>query len=239
MTIWDECQSALGISFHDSSLLEQAFVHSSYLNEDPHFTSASNERLEFLGDAVLDFVVAELLYKEFPTFSEGELTTVRASLVCSRTLAEVASLIGLGNWLLLGRGEETSDGRTKQSTLADTTESLIGAIYLDQGLAEARDFVLSLLRPYLSRIRQGYVTPNYKAILQELVQSEGQPPPTYHLTEAVGPAHQKQFTVEVLIQGEVMGRGIGRNKKAAEMEAAESAWKKTAQGRVLQRPHIQ
>lgn len=239
MTIWDECQSALGISFHHPSLLEQAFVHSSYLNEDLHFTSPSNERLEFLGDAVLDFVVAELLYEEFPTFSEGELTTVRASLVCSRTLAEIASLIGLGNWLLLGRGEETSDGRTKQSTLADTTESLIGAIYLDQGLAEARDFVLRQLRPYLSRIRQGYATPNYKALLQELVQSEGQPPPTYHLTEAVGPAHQKQFTVEVLIEGEVMGRGIGRNKKAAETEAAESAWKKTAQGRLLQRPHIQ
>jgi len=211
MTIWDECQSALGISFHHPSLLEQAFVHSSYLNEDPHFTSPSNERLEFLGDAVLDFVVAELLYKEFPTFSEGELT----------------------------RGEEASDGRTKQSTLADTTESLIGAIYLDQGLAEARDFVLRQLRPYLSRIRQGYATPNYKALLQELVQSEGQPPPTYHLTEAVGPAHQKKFTVEVLIEGEVMGQGIGRNKKAAETEAAESAWKKTAQGRLLQRPHIQ
>lgn len=239
MTIWDECQSALGISFRHQSLLEQAFIHSSYLNEDPHFTSPSNERLEFLGDAVLNFVVADLLYKEFPILSEGELTTLRASLVCSQTLAEVASASALGKWLLLGRGEEATDGRTKQSILADTTEALIGAIFLDQGLAKARDFVLRHLRPYLSRIRQGYATPNYKALLQELLQSQGKALPTYHLTEADGPPHQRQFTVEVLIEGEVMGRGIGRNKKAAEMEAAQSAWRKTAEERLPQHHQIQ
>jgi ribonuclease-3 len=239
VTNWDECQSVLGTSFHNSSLLEQAFIHSSYLNEDPHFTSPSNERLEFLGDAVLDFVVADLLYKEFPTLSEGELTMVRASLVCSRTLTEIASLLGLGRWLLLGRGEEASEGRTRQSTLADTAEALIGAIYLDQGLTEATDFVIRQLGPYLGRIRQGYATPNYKALLQELVQSEGQPPPTYRVAEAAGPAHQRQFTVEVLIQGEVMGQGMGRSKKAAEMDAAAAAWKRKTQETRLSRPDVQ
>jgi ribonuclease-3 len=239
VTTWNECQSALGISFLNPSLLEQAFVHSSYLNEDPRFTSPSNERLEFLGDAVLDFVVADLLYKEFPTLSEGELTTVRASLVCSRTLAEIASMIGLGRWLLLGRGEETSEGRTRQSTLADTAEALIGAIYLDKGLTEATDFVLRQLRPYLDRIRRGYATPNYKTLLQELLQGEGQPPPAYQVVEAAGPAHQRQFTVEVLIEGEVVGRGMGGSKKAAEMQAAEAAWKRKTQGTLFSRPDVQ
>ena len=239
MTTWNECQSALGISFLNPSLLEQAFVHSSYLNEDPHFTSPSNERLEFLGDAVLDFVVADLLYKEFPTLSEGELTTVRASLVCSRTLAEIASMMGLGRWLLLGKGEETSEGRTRQSTLADTAEALIGAIYLDKGLTEATDFVLRQLAPYLGRISRGYATPNYKTLLQELLQGEGQPPPAYQVAEAAGPAHQRQFTVEVLIEAEVVGRGIGGSKKAAEMQAAEAAWKRKTQGTLFSRPDVQ
>ena len=145
MTDWDDCQRSLGISFVNMSLLEQAFTHSSYLNENPDFAHSSNERLEFLGDAILDFVVAEEIYDEFPDLPEGKLTTIRASLVCRQALARVASAINLGDWLLLGQGEETSKGRSKQSNLANTVESLIGAIYLDQGLSGARKFIIEHL----------------------------------------------------------------------------------------------
>ena len=207
-------------------MLKQAFVHSSYLNENPDFPLPDNERLEFLGDAVLDLVVAEKLYREFPDLPEGELTTFRACLVCRETLAEVASSLKLGDCLMLGHGEEASGGRTRQSNLANTTEALIGAIYLDQGSAKAKKFVLRQLKPALEKIKTGKVTPNYKALVQEFVQEEKRSTPLYLLAEATGPEHDKQFTVEILIEGEVMGKGIGKSKKAAEMEAARSAWEK-------------
>jgi len=226
MTNWDDCQRALDVSFNDRSLLEQAFTHSSYLNENPDFALPSNERLEFLGDAILDFIVAEKLYAEFPELPEGELTEIRAFLVCRETLAEIASSLKLGDWLLLGQGEEASGGRARQSNLGNATEALIGAIYLDQGLANAGEFILKQLKPFLERARHGEVSPNYKALLQEYIQSEKGSTPVYRLIQATGPDHDKQFTVEVLIEGEVLGRGMGKNKKAAEMEAAKSAWEK-------------
>ena len=225
MTVWDDCQGILGVSFNNCSLLTQAFVHSSYLNENPDFGLASNERLEFLGDAVLDFVVAELVYKEFPDLPEGELTGIRASLVCSRSLAESATLLELGDWLLLGRGEELSGGRMKPSNLADTMEALVGAIYLDQGLRRAKRFILKQLKPSMKRIRRGSMTPNYKALLQEFVQSDKHSPPTYHLVEAIGPDHERRFTVEVFVGDQVLGQGTGKTKKSAEAEAAKSAWR--------------
>jgi ribonuclease-3 len=149
MVDWNDCQKNLGISFHQESLLEQAFVHLSYLNENPGFARPSNERLEFLGDAVLNFIVTEKLYEEFPKLPEGELTEIRASLVCRDTLAELASSLKLGDWLLLGRGEEANGGRAKASNLANAMEALIGALYLDRGLAEARKFILRQLKPEL------------------------------------------------------------------------------------------
>ena len=226
MTDWDNCQGVLGIRFNNEPLLKQAFVHRSYLNENPEFALPSNERLEFLGDAILNFVTAEQLYSESPELPEGELTTIRASLVCRQTLAEVASSLKLGDWLLLGQGEGTSGGKEKQSNLANAMEALTGAIYLDQGLPKAKEFILKQLKPLLERIKHGELSPNYKALLQELIQSEKHSPPTYRLIEAIGPDHDKQFTVEVLIEGKILGRGTGKNKKVAEMEAAKSAWEK-------------
>jgi len=223
---WNGCQKNLGISFHQESLLEQAFVHLSYLNENPDFDRPSNERLEFLGDAVLNFIVTEKLYKEFPKLSEGELTEIRASLVCRDTLAELASSLKLGDWLLLGRGEEASGGRAKESNLANAMEALIGALYLDQGLAKARKFILKQLKPELGKIKAGKTTPNYKALVQELVQGQKRPTPVYRLVEATGPDHSKQFTVEILVDGEALGRGTGKNKKGAESQAARAAWEK-------------
>ncbi|MCD6599839.1 MAG: ribonuclease III [Dehalococcoidia bacterium] len=226
MANWNTCQKTLGIFFNDQSLLKQAFVHRSYLNENPNSTQLSNERLEFLGDSVLDFIVTNELYSTFPELPEGELTTIRAFLVCRQTLAEIASSLKLGDWLLLGRGEKVSGGRERQSNLANTTEALIGAIYLDQGLCQIKEFILRQLKPFLEKIKHGEISPNYKALLQELVQTRKTQAPVYRLLETTGPDHDKQFTIEVLIEDNVLGRGTGKNKQAAEIEAARSAWEK-------------
>jgi len=223
MIDWNDCQKNLGISFHQKSLLEQAFVHSSYLNENPDFAWPSNERLEFLGDAILNFIVTEKLYEEFPKLPEGELTGIRASLVCRDTLAGLASSLKLGDWLLLGRGEEASEGRAKASNLANTMEALIGALYLDQGLAKARRFILRQLKPELVKIKDGKTTPNYKALVQEFIQGQKRPTPVYRLVEAIGPDHSKQFTAEILVEGEATDFGIratGRDRGNQEKEEA-------------------
>jgi ribonuclease-3 len=226
MIDWNDCQKNLGISFRQESLLEQAFAHLSYLNENPDFARPSNERLEFLGDAILNFIVAEKLYEEFPKIPEGELTEIRASLVCRDTLAELASSLKLGDCLLLGRGEEANGGRMKASNLANAMEALIGALYLDQGLARARRFILRQLKPELKKIKAGKKTPNYKALVQEFIQGQRRPTPVYRLVEATGPDHSKQFTVEILVEGEALGRGTGKSKKTAESQAARVAWEK-------------
>jgi ribonuclease-3 len=226
MNDWNDCQKDLGISFHQESLLEQAFVHLSYLNENPGFARPSNERLEFLGDAILNFIVTERLYEEFRQLSEGELTEIRAALVCRDTLAELASSLKLGGWLLLGRGEEANGGRAKESNLANVMEALIGALYLDQGIAKARRFILRQLKPELEKIKAGKITPNYKALVQELIQGQKKPTPVYRLVEATGPDHRKQFTAEILVEGEALGKGVGKSKKVAESQAARAAWEK-------------
>ena len=201
-------------------------MHLSYLNENPSFARPSNERLEFLGDAILNFIVTEKLYEEFPELPEGELTEIRASLVCRDTLAGLASSLKLGDWLLLGRGEEANGGRVKESNLANAMEALIGALYLDQGLAKARRFILRQLKPELEKIKAGKTTPNYKALVQEFIQGQRKPTPVYRLVEAAGPDHIKQFTAEILVEGEALGRGTGKSKKAAESQAAKAAWEK-------------
>lgn len=208
----------------EGSLVEQAFVHPSYLNENPGFALPSNERLEFLGDAVLNLVVAEWLYGEFPELAEGALTEMRASLVRRETLAELASALKLGDRLLLGQGEETNGGRCKPSNLANALEALLGALYLEEGPQEARGFVLHHLREELTAIKAGKRAANYKALLQELVQAQGRPAPVYNLVEATGPDHDRQFTVEILVEGEALGTGQGKSKKAAESQAARAAW---------------
>lgn len=226
MVDWNDCQKNLGISFRQEHLLEQAFTHLSYLNENPSFNQPSNERLEFLGDSVLNLVVTERLYKEFPELTEGDLTEIRASLVCRETLAGLASALKLGDWLLLGRGEEANGGRAKASNLANTMEALIGALYLDKGLAKVRRFALNQLNRELGKVKAGKTPLNYKALVQEFIQGQRKPTPIYRLVQTSGPDHSKQFTAEILVEGEALGRGTGKSKKTAESQAARAAWKK-------------
>lgn len=216
-------QQTLGVSFNDLSLLEQALVHSSYINENPGSASVSNERSEFLGDAVLGLVVAEKLYHDFPHSTEGEMTKLRAALVRRDTLARIAKTIKLGDYLYLGKGEEASGGRHRPANLAGALEAVIAAIFLDQGSATAKDFILRLLDKELQKIANQGSEAEYKSQLQELIQSRQQQAPTYQLVEAVGPDHDKRFTIEVRIGDTVLGRGSGKSKRMAETEAARSA----------------
>ena len=219
-------QQTLSVSFNDTSILEQALVHSSYINENPGFTPTSNERLEFLGDAVLGLIVAEKLYQDFPHLTEGEMTKFRAALVRRDTLARMARAIRLGEHLYLGKGEEASGGRHKPANLAATLEAVIAAIFLDQGSTTTRDFILSLFNAELEKVISQSAGIDYKSELQELIQAREQQAPTYHIVEAVGPDHDKRFTVEVRVGDTVLGRGSGKSKKAAETEAARSSLEK-------------
>ncbi len=216
----------LDISFNEPSLLEQALVHSSYVNEKPGSASVSNERLEFLGDAVLGAVFAEKLYQDLPEMSEGEMTKLRSYLVCRDTLSSVASAIGLGEHIYLGKGEEANGGRHKPSNLAGTLEAVIAAVFLDQGLAATRDFILRLFNRELEELDSQGVAVDYKSQLQELLQARQQEIPFYHIVESTGPDHDRRFTAEVRVGDTVLGRGSGKSKKLAETEAARSALEK-------------
>ncbi len=216
-------QQILGISFNNPSLLAQALVHSSYINENPDLAPASNERLEFLGDAILGFVVAQKLYQDSPYLTEGEMTRLRAALVRRDTLARMAEVISLGNYLYLGKGEEASGGRTKPVNLAGALEAVIAAISLDQGLAIARDFILELLNKELQKTVSLGAEVDYKSQLQELIQAKEQQTPAYSVIETMGPDHDKSFTVEVRVGDAVLGKGSGKSKKLAETEAARLA----------------
>ena len=223
MTDLGALRETLKILFHDLSLLEQAMVHSSYINENPGYGPFSNERLEFLGDAILDFIIAEKLYQDFPDFTEGEMTKLRSVLVRRDTLARVARTVRLGDYLYLGKGEEASGGRHKSANLAGALEAMIAAVFLDQGLTITREIVLKSFAGELQRvIRQGTEV-DYKSQLQELTQSRYQLAPNYRLIEATGPDHDKRFTVEVVLGDIVLGKGSGKSKKIAETEAARSA----------------
>ncbi len=216
-------QQTLDISFNDSSLLERALVHSSYINENPSLAPTSNERLEFLGDAALGLIVAEKLYRDFPDCDEGEMTRLRAALIRGDTLARMARAIRLGNYLYLGKGEEASGGRNKPANLAGALEAVIGAIFLDQGSAITRDFILRLLNTELQKVVSQGAGVDYKSQLQELIQAREQQTPVYRVIKTIGPDHDKRFTVEVRVGDTVLGRGSGKGKKAAETEAARSA----------------
>jgi len=216
-------QQVLGISFDDLSLLEQALVHSSYTNENPAFAPNSNERLEFLGDAVLGLVVAEKLYRDSPQFNEGKMTKLRAALVRQDTLADIARVISLGDYLYLGRGEETSGGRDKPANLAAALEAVIAAIFLDQGLNSTTHFILRVFNIELQKVISRGAGIDYKSQLQELILARQGQTPVYQLVEAVGPDHDRRFTVEVKLGDTVLGRGSGKSKKRAETEAARLA----------------
>jgi ribonuclease-3 len=217
-----QIESRLGVVFRDRALLELALVHGSHINETQDVQTASNERLEFLGDAVLGLVIAEALYREMPD-AEGPLTATRSALVRRETLAAVARDLGLGTHLQLGRGEAASGGRQKEKNLADAFEAVVAAVYLDQGYPVARAFVLRHLQSRMQESRAHGATPNYKALLQEHLQSKNQPIPRYRVVSAIGPDHEKEFTAEALLHDTILGRGTGRSRKAAETAAASSA----------------
>jgi|FLYL01.1.fsa_nt_gi ribonuclease-3 len=217
-----ELAQALGLSFNDESLLQQAMYHRSYLNEADREVE-SNERMEFLGDAVLGLVVSEKLYHDYPGLSEGHLSQLRALLVRWDALAKVAERIGLGDYLVLGRGEEMSGGRTRPSNLAGALEALIGAAFLDGGLRKAKRLVLRLLKPDFRQIAEQGVVADSKSRLQHLAQTRWHAIPEYRLVSSEGPDHAKLFTVEVRVGSRVMGQGQGRNKKQAELNAARQA----------------
>ena len=218
-----QLQKRLGVTFKNASLLEQALVHSSFINENPGTASISNERLEFLGDAVLGLVIAQKLYEDFPASSEGDLTRLRAALVRRETLAGIAREIELGNYLFLGRGEEAGGGRDKNANLAGAFEALLASIYLDMGLESAREVVLRLFGTEIFEQAVEVADTDYKSQLQEVIQARWQQTPTYQVVEAVGPDHAKIFTVEVRMGRTVLGSGKGRSKKSAEMNAARAA----------------
>lgn len=223
MTDWNDLQSHIGVNFDNLTLLQQAFVHSSYTNENPDFPLSSNERLEFLGDAWLNFVVADKLYHLFPALSEGEMTKLRAALVRQSTLAELASSLQLGDYLLLGKGEEKSGGRHRQNNLACALEALIGAVFLAQGFAVAQDFIWKLVEDLITKMSDEKMD-SHKSKLQELIQAEHQVTPRYRIVDVSGPNHDKEFTVEVIVEESIIGRGKGKSKQKAEEEAARQAW---------------
>jgi ribonuclease-3 len=216
-------EEKLGLSFNDRSRLREALTHSSYANENPTLAPECNERLEFLGDAVLGLVISQKLYRELPQADEGEMTRLRAALVRQDTLARLAASVGLGDYLYLGRGEESSGGRRKKANLARALEAVIAAVFLDQGPAAAEGFILRLFQEEMAEVLSQGGTTNYKSQLQELLQARGQPLPVYSLVEVSGPDHERRFTVEVRVGNTVLGRGDGKSKKLAETAAARYA----------------
>jgi len=219
----NKLEEALGYVFQNKELIRTALSHTSYANETYKDTLRSYERLEFLGDAILGFATAEYLYHTFPTKQEGELTKIRAELVCEKNLAEVAHQISLGDYLLLGNGEEQGGGRNRASILCDVMEALIAAAFIDGGTPAAQGIVTRLIIPMLSKVLN---THDYKTELQELVQRKRAQVLAYELIGEQGPDHCKEFSVRVLLNGEEVGRGVGTSKKRAEQAAAAQAIQK-------------
>lgn len=233
VTTVDEALAALarllGVRMRRPALYRQALMHSSYVHEQAEEGLRSNERLEFLGDAVLQLVVSEYLYKHCRDLEEGELSRARASIVSSQTLARVGARVGLGQFLLLGKGEEVSGGRERPSLLEDAVEALVGAIYLDAGYRQARRVVRRLLEEELAAAAAGRWARDWKGALQELAQQRNQMP-QYALVGTTGPDHARVFEVAVSLGGREVGRGRGRSKKEAEMQAAREAYQRLQTG---------
>ena len=220
----NELERAIGYRFKNITLLQNALAHSSYANERWHDSLKSNERLEFLGDSVLGMMVADHLYRTFPDRPEGELTRMRADMVCEQTLARIAEELGLGAHILLGHGEEQGGGRQRPSILADAVESVIAAMYLDGGMDAAKGFIERFVLCNVPVNRPQNM--DYKTQLQELVQQKKNQVISYSLTGESGPDHDKHFTVEVSLNGKVVGQGTGTSKKRAEQDAAHCALEK-------------
>lgn len=218
-----ELSKKLGITFTNINLLHQALIHTSYANEYKNSPFGDNERLEFLGDAILDMIISEYLFRRFPQLPEGELTKARAASVCEQTLAHQAIQMGLGEHLLLGKGEISSGGRERVSILADSFEAVIGAVYLDAGFDAVTAYVLRHCKESLAQIETGHYNHDYKTILQEKVQKSTEGKVQYEVISERGPDHDKFFEVAVLVNGKRLGAGSGKTKKEAEQNAAKQA----------------
>ena len=226
MTSYTLLEATLGTGI-DATLLEQALTHRSYAYE--HGGLPTNERLEFLGDAVLGLVVTDALYRAHPDLAEGQLAKLRASVVNTRALATVGRSLGLGRWLRLGKGEEVTGGRDKASILADTMEAIIGAVYLDRGLPGVSVMVRALFDPLMAAASSDGAALDWKTSLQELTAARALGVPVY-LTAESGPDHAKAFTADAVVAGVTRGEGAGRSKKEAEQQAAETAWRALTNG---------
>ncbi|WP_134700343.1 ribonuclease III [Ammoniphilus sp. YIM 78166] len=222
---FQKLQNTIGIQFHNEKLLRQAFTHSSYVNEHRGKPYQDNERLEFLGDAVLELTVSQFLFTHFPKMSEGEMTKLRAAIVCEPSLVRFAESLEFGKTVLLGKGEEMTGGRQRPALLADVFEAFIGALYLDQGLPKVFSFLEQFVFPSVDR-GEFMKTTDYKSQLQEHVQHDNLGEISYRIIEEKGPAHNREFVSEVLLNGVSMGTGRGRSKKEAEQHAAAVAIEK-------------
>jgi len=221
-----EFEERMGYVFNDKNNLLLALTHSSYANENKGKGFMSNERLEFLGDSVLSLVISDNIYLEYSHLSEGEMTKARANVVCETSLMKCANEIGLGEYLLLGKGEENSGGRSRASILSDAFEALIGAVYIDGGFAEVKKFVLDKMKTLIEDSINGSIFMDYKTQLQELIQKNSDQKITYEIVEEKGPDHNKLFVSQVKTSDRVMGIGKGRSKKEAEQNAAKQALEK-------------
>ncbi len=225
-----EFQRRLGYHFRDPGLLRRALTHTSYLNEHPAEEEDDNQRLEFLGDAVLDFIAGDWIYRRYPDFREGRMTRLRAALVRTQTLARFARQIGLDRVLRLGHGEEAAGGRDRPANLCDAFEALAGAVYLDGGLASVRAYFEPLIAPAAAEILSAEADKDAKSLLQEWSQAQRGITPRYRIVAEHGPDHAKTFVAEVLLGTDVVGRGHGHSKQAAEQAAARSALEEMTDG---------
>jgi len=220
-----EFEKILGVTFKDRAILTQALTHRSYLNENPEISGGHNERLEFLGDAVLELVITEYIYEKFPKKPEGELTSLRASLVNANMLGAVASELEFNNFLLLSRGEARDVGRARQYILANAFEAVVGAIYLDQEYGPVRDFIVRILAPKISEILEKKLYRDAKSLFQEEAQERVSVTPTYEVSKEWGPDHDKHFIVGVYLGKDLIAEGEGPSKQEAQQQAAEAALK--------------
>lgn len=220
-----ELEKNINYTFKDKERLKNALTHSSYSNEIGIKKQYSNERLEFLGDAVLELVTSEIIYTKFPDMPEGDMTKLRAKVVCETSLFEKANALNIGEFLLLGKGEESSGGRQRPSLLADAFEAVLGAIFLDSGFEAARKYVLRIFEREFSD-ENSVKKHDYKTELQELIQRDSREPLEYVIVKESGPDHDKFFASEVVHQGRIIGKGEGRSKKEAEQNAAKMALEK-------------
>ncbi|MCC6802529.1 MAG: ribonuclease III [Anaerolineae bacterium] len=232
----DDFQAENGLRFRTPALLQQALTHRSYVNEHDEDDLSDNERLEFLGDAVLDFVSGELLFRRFPAMPEGDLTRLRAALVRTESLASLAVRCRLGEAIRMGKGEEKGGGRERPNNQCGGFEALIGALYLDQGLDAVREFVTPRLLERLEQVLAESLDRDARSLLQEISQADYNQTPVYRLVEASGPEHEKEFIFEALIGDQVVGRGGGRSKQAASQAAARDALDRLRNGFIVHQP---